>query len=775
MQRFLTLALIAFFCAAAPAGAFAKDLAKDLKSKDPLVRLAATDALGEGGHEKAESLLLGALKDNDWEVQEYAARALGAVGTPKARKALVKLALGGPIARVRLAAAGALANVDAEAAFDKLGKKASGDTAFAACEAMIVIAPQVEGREPPRSVKKLVSGKDARLRAVGARCYIVCSDADRLENLAELLGDEHLGVRAAAVEGATLDPRADQLELLHAALLGEKLDPTLERRLIWAIVASAGEDESPMDAAVEELGAFARVAGNAVPGRAAHLAAEIAGAEWCDAEKLVEALGPLLEHADAGVRAGALRALLELGGDDARETAQQMAGADSSSRVRRQALRTLIELGIAGEAVDEDALAFLIAHLAVESDSGARELIVCALALEEQESVVAPLVAALGDADWGVSACAAVSLGATRSADALAPLTQLSGHDDWRRRGAAVVGLSKSLQKDAFPALITRLEDTDPTVARTAHAYLLSVANLPIEITDLDGWREWFREKGDRMRLYDPKELEERRKKYGYVIDPQQVFKGLDVLVFESRGDHIEHLLEHLGIEHRLTSSGRVTENGLDAAGVFVANCTGEMMPADVEHLQWFVRVGGYLFGSCWALHETIERVAPGAVGRLQTNGDVLDDVYARPCVKDSAYLAGVFEEGVVPVYHLEGAHLIDVREPEHVQVLVDSPECAERWGGGELACWFQLGHGVLLDSTNHFDLQGLELATSLKKPEERMAYAMDHMGVSYERVRESRKEKWWKSTGKASKQVKDLLTLELITNFVRMRRVEGR
>lgn len=275
--------------------------------------------------------------------------------------------------------------------------------------------------------------------------------------------------------------------------------------------------------------------------------------------------------------------------------------------------------------------------------------------------------------------------------------------------------------------------------------------------------------------LYDPKELEERRKKYGYVVDPAQVFQGLDVLVFESRGDHIQNLLSHLSIEHRITQSGQVAKHGLDAAGVFVSNCTGEMLPADVERLQWFVRVGGYLFGSCWALHETIARVAPGAVAKLNTNGDVLDDVLARPCAADSAFLEGVFEEGVVPVYHLEGAHLIEVREPEHVEVLVDSPECAERWGGGELACWFRMGHGVLLDSTNHFDLQGLELATDLKKPEDRMAYAMDHMGIDYVTIRATQKEKWWKSNNKAAREVKDLTTLELVTNFVRLRRVDGR
>ncbi|MCB9904107.1 MAG: HEAT repeat domain-containing protein [Planctomycetes bacterium] len=750
----------------------AQDPAKDLKSKDALERLAAVDQLAQGGADGAEKLLTGALKDKDWEVQERAARALGEVGSADAVDALVKLALNGPVARVRLAAARSAAKLSPDEALEDVAKKASGDTAFVACDAIAVIAPRASEREAPKNVKKLVGDKDARLRAAGARAYVVCSDADRLEVLAELFEDEHLGVRAAAAEGAALDPRASQLELLRAELSRRGLDRTVERRLVAAVAASAGAAESPESAATAEVAALSASSDAAVAMRGALLVAACAREDWCGKPALLTALEPLLSHADVGVRAVAAGCLSSIGGDDARARAQALAKGDSAARVRRQAVRELTALGVAK---DEGTLAFLVERLGAEPDAQARELIVCALAVEEQDSVVQPLIAALNDADWGVAVCAAVSLGATRSADGIPALEGLSGHNDWRMRGAAVVGLSKSLNKDAIPALITRLEDTEPAVVRTAHSFLESVAKQNFEVTDLEAWRAWFREKGDRLRLYDPKELEERRKKYGYVVDPAQVFQGIDVLVFDSRGDHIQNLLEHLSIEHRLTQSGQVAGGGLDAAGVFVSNCTGEMLPADVERLQWFVRVGGYLFGSCWALHETVARVAPGAVGKLNTNGEVLDDVLARACVPDSAFLEGVFEEGVVPVYHLEGAHLIDVHEPEHVEVLVDSPECAERWGGGELACWFRMGHGVMLDSTNHFDLQGLELATDLKKPEDRMAYAMDHMGIDYATIRETQKEKWWKSNNKAAREVKDLSTLELVTNFVRLRRVEGR
>jgi hypothetical protein len=324
-------------------------------------------------------------------------------------------------------------------------------------------------------------------------------------------------------------------------------------------------------------------------------------------------------------------------------------------------------------------------------------------------------------------------------------------------------------------ALIETLDDQEPLVVRTAHSYLLSIAlgdQLPAEVAP---WREWWRENGKKVRLYDPKEREERRQKYGYAAPPREIYEGLDVLVLESRGDHIEAVLEQLGIEHRLTASNRLKADGLDAAGVFVSNCTGEMEPADLERLGWFVKVGGYLCGSCWALSETIARVAPGLVRKLETRDEIVDLVVATACEPSSQYLEGVFAEHVEPLYRLEGAHLIEVLQPERVEMLIDSVECSEKWGGGNLACWFRWGHGTVLDSANHFDLQGLVDAVGLKKREERMAYAVDHMGASLEEIRSTYKEKFWDSNQKASERIRDYSVFRLVTNFVRLRRIEGR
>ena len=85
---------------------------------------------------------------------------------------------------------------------------------------------------------------------------------------------------------------------------------------------------------------------------------------------------------------------------------------------------------------------------------------------------------------------------------------------------------------------------------------------------------------------------------------------------------------------------------------------------------------------------------------------------------------------------------------------------------------WFRLGHGVVLDSANHFEGQGFLSAPDVRSPEERMAYAVDHLGLTYARLRELRKEKFWGKTGSTAEHVKDLSVFRVITNFVWLKRL---
>ena len=763
-----TLALLGLF------SVVQDDPAQELRSPDPLKRLGAIEKIVAANEKGAEKLLVKALKDDDWEVVAAAAAGLGAVGGKGAVTPLVKLCWDGPIGMVRGAAADALAAIDPATGMKKLSSKLSGDSAIHACDALIRIAPSLERPSVPKALKKLLKDKRTLVRAAAGRALLVCDRGDRAQRATSLFKSEYPAVIAGALEGAALDPHPDQLGPLLELLGREKLDDVLERRALRAVVASAGALEG--DARGQELvDRIVQLAGTPqakIAVRGPRLAEEAVVASWFDRAAVPSSTRAAREHPDTGVRAQAARALRFAGEGEVLELARNLAASDPEPRVRLAALASALALtGLD----DDEQRGWVLERLAKETDGPVREALIVALGEPELKGVAGVLQEALADSDWKIVVCAAVSLGRTRSENGVLPLQTLYGSSDWRHRGAAVVGLTHCLQRSGVPTLIEALGDEEPLVVRTAHHYLLSISrgeSMPAEVTP---WKKWWSENEKRITLHDPKEVEERRKKYGYSVPASQIYEGLDVLVLESRGDHIEEVLTELGIQFRPTASSRIDKDGCDAAGVFVSNCTGEIEPADVERLEWFVRVGGYLFGSCWAVHETIERIAPGAVRKLETRDEVLDQVVATPWATDSPYLTGVFENGVQPIYHLVGAHLIEVLEPERVEVLIDSAESLEEWGGGNLACWFTVGHGVILDSVNHFDVQGLEEAPGLKTREDRMAYAVDHMGLSLAELRTTREAKFWDSTNKASQEVRDLSVFNLVTNFVRLRRIEGR
>ena len=163
----------------------------------------------------------------------------------------------------------------------------------------------------------------------------------------------------------------------------------------------------------------------------------------------------------------------------------------------------------------------------------------------------------------------------------------------------------------------------------------------------------------------------------------------------------------------------------------------------------------------------------PGVVKRFPTRGhQVLDfDPIAEPCIPDDPFLDSVFDPWTHPQYVLEGAYLIEVMDRDRCEVLIDSPQAATCWGSGNMATWFNAGHGVILDSVNHFSHQGFHFASGLKTPEDRMAYAIDHMGTTYEEAREFAAKKVFDSPQKAEKEVTDSSAFRFISNFVRFKR----
>ena len=64
----------------------------------------------------------------------------------------------------------------------------------------------------------------------------------------------------------------------------------------------------------------------------------------------------------------------------------------------------------------------------------------------------------------------------------------------------------------------------------------------------------------------------------------------------------------------------------------FVSNCTGEITAEEAMRISWFLRCGGYLFGSCWAVRDTIH-------GRAIKNKEALANPGALALYADRAEL----------------------------------------------------------------------------------------------------------------------------------------
>jgi hypothetical protein len=376
---------------------------------------------------------------------------------------------------------------------------------------------------------------------------------------------------------------------------------------------------------------------------------------------------------------------------------------------------------------------------------------------------------------WALGTVALVSLGKTQDEAAVEPLRKaLKEASDWRLRASAAVGLGRVQRNSAIDHLIDALDDKEPSVRNTAFEFLRRMTSKDVE-PDSKAWRAWWKINEPNYQFLDLAAEFKKARKFGYAPTVEGLYQGLDVVVLATRGggDRIEDLLKILKITNRLCRQPKVTEAGLHPFALFFANCPGEIGADDVQALSWYVRAGGYLFSSCWALHETIEKIYPGMVKRYETPGaQVIDyNVKAAPCVPDSPFLEGVFDTWTRPMYVLEGAHLIELMDRDRVETLIDSPDSATSWGSGNMACWFTAGHGVILDSVNHFSHQGFHFASNLKTADDRAAYAMDHMGITYAEMREFSSKHIFDSSGKCEDEVTDESAFRFISNFVRFKR----
>ncbi len=772
MKSFFRTLLSIALMAQLSSSAWAQIDEAELRDKDADVRQAAIEHCIERGGEDVPKWLHKALKDKDWGVVLAATKGLAIHGTPAAIKDLQKMALEAPLFSIRRAALDALAKIDPDKAAETFYKKAKGKTSDVAAAALSRLAEHGVLPEKLTKLEKLATNRDEDLQLAGIKAWVSCAQPeDQPVVLAQALASERLLLRTQAAEAAAGTANPACVSVLTDKLKERGINSVLERRLVRAVVACTNslEDKAERTAL---LGPALNSLGTKKPGGVsrAHILAAMAGAVE-DSWRLDE-VKKLTQCGDLSVRRAALKTLGTISGAKSLGHATELLGTEDNEHGIDALIPSVLTLG----GLDDEAARKALHHCITQElgTTAGREDICVALAHSSLPEAQEILVEASASIQGELAQTALVAVGKGRGPKALEILRSALERSDWRDRGAAVVGLMHLALPECFDLLMKAEEDEDPSVALSASRALMRLSSRESSGVPKQGWEDWWKASKGKISLRQREKSQRSYEKYGYKVPNALIYSGLDVVVIPGRGDHIESVLQRLDIVFRTVQAGQLAENGLHPGAVLIVGCTGEIAASDVPIVQWYVRCGGSLFTSCWSLTHTTQRSFPGVIVRARTDHEVLDRVRTEPAAPDSTFLNGVFEGGSIPIYSLEGAHLIRVVDPVRAQVLIDSPEAAERHGSGDMAAWFQVGHGTVLDSVNHFELQGLALARDLKKKEELQAYAVNHMGLSMSKLRLMKKEKWWKSRDKASKNVDDMSAFRLLTNFVREKRLRG-
>jgi hypothetical protein len=185
-------------------------------------------------------------------------------------------------------------------------------------------------------------------------------------------------------------------------------------------------------------------------------------------------------------------------------------------------------------------------------------------------------------------------------------------------------------------------------------------------------------------------------------LDPRRVH------ICQGCYDHVEKVLDLMGIRYDALKPEEVAAAPLAADGLLVIDCGVDRLDADAAaSVRRFVEAGGYLCTTDWALENVLEPAFPGVLRSLYKSGrgvstqkEIVHFRLAAPLHPLVRGLRPVAEGGVWWVE--DQAHPIEIADTRRVVVLVESEEFRQRYGSAVLAVTFGWGKGRVLHLLGH-------------------------------------------------------------------------
>jgi len=203
------------------------------------------------------------------------------------------------------------------------------------------------------------------------------------------------------------------------------------------------------------------------------------------------------------------------------------------------------------------------------------------------------------------------------------------------------------------------------------------------------------------------------RKSSPETLEILEQVRQADVIVVEGGYDRIQDVLEIAGMPFTLVSPERFEKSNLRPDQIVFVNCPGNLSPKGLRNLEVFVREGGFLFTTDWALRNVLEHAFPGFVEfNDRPTGDEV--VRIELLDREDPMLKTVLDANDDPQWWLEASsYPIRVLDQQRVKVLIRSKEIEQQHGESPVLVTFDYGEGTVYHMISHFYLQRTETRTA--------------------------------------------------------------
>jgi hypothetical protein len=184
----------------------------------------------------------------------------------------------------------------------------------------------------------------------------------------------------------------------------------------------------------------------------------------------------------------------------------------------------------------------------------------------------------------------------------------------------------------------------------------------------------------------------------------EEQVRQAQVVVVSGSADHMEQVLRRAQVRFVLVRPDELPNLPLHSQQVLMVNCRGEMSAAARDRVRRFVAAGGFLYTTDHAVHELVEKIFPGTVAWNRTT--TKEQVFPMKARGNRGLLKHLGESATQKWQLAGGGYLIKVLDPHKVEVLMESPQVAERYGTGVLGVRFKHEDGYVIHVTGHFYTQ---------------------------------------------------------------------